>query len=188
MNSLLLTVDFINDIVHPEGKFASAAQYVLENNTLQQAHQAIQFCRQQTIPIIHVKLGFSPNYLECPQNSPLFTKAKKLGALKLGEWGTEFHEVMDIKPQDNIIIKHRVSALYATPLASILTANQIDQVFIAGVSTNMAVETVARELHDRDYQVVIIEDACGAASKENHQAALNSLSRFSKIICVAEMA
>lgn len=186
MNSLLLVIDFINDIVHPQGKIATAAPFITENKTMEQANKAIKFCRQRNIPIVQVKVGFSADYLEWPSNSPLFGKAKAFGALKLGEWGTEFHELMDVKPNDHLIIKHRVSALYATQLATLLTAQHIEKVLIAGVSTNMAVETVARELHDRDYQVVILADACAAISQEVHQAALNSLSRIGKIVKVDE--
>jgi len=187
MKTLLLVIDFINDIVHPDGKRSATAAYVAEYEVMQQANKTIAIARQKNIPIVHVKVGFSANYIECPSNSPLFSKAKQDNALQLGTWGTEFHQQMDVREKDTIIIKHRVSALYATPLESILRANQIDTVIVSGVSTNMAVTTVTRELHDRDYKVIVVKNACGAATLEAHQATLNALSRIATTCDVNEL-
>jgi nicotinamidase-related amidase len=181
MKTLLLTIDFINDIVHPKGKIASAAQYVADYSVLEKVDDVIALARKNNLLIAHVKVGFSFDYIQCPKKSPVFGKAPELGALKLGEWGTDFHEQLKINSADPIIIKHRVSALYATSLATMLSANNIDQVIITGVSTNMAVETLARELHDRDYHVIIVEDACAAATKEIHEASLVSLRRIATV-------
>ncbi len=186
MNNLLLCIDFINDIVHPKGKIASAASYVAEHHVIEHANEAIAAARAKNIPIIQVKIGFSKNYAEAPKHSPLFKKAIELGALQLDEWGCEFHEILDVKPDDTLIIKRRISALHATLLESILQKKDISRVVVCGVSTNMAVETVVRELHDRDYQVTVLEDACGASSVEVHQASLTSLSRIAQICTVKE--
>jgi len=51
----------------------------------------------------------------------------------------------------------------------------------------MAVQTTAREAHDRDYQVGIIADACGAASLELHEGALKSLQRLAKVITANQL-
>jgi len=88
---------------------------------------------------------------------------------------------MDVRPDDIIVIKHRISALYGTKLETILRAKKIERVVICGVSTTYVVEATARELHDRDYQVVIISDACNAATKESHEASLSALSPIAQI-------
>lgn len=134
-----------------------------------------------------MKVGFSDNYIECPKKSPVFSKAPENGVLKLGEWGTEFHDDMDVRPEDKIIIKHRISALYNTDLETVLRANGVETLYICGVSTNMAVELTAREAHDRDYQVVVISDACASMDEVGHQAALKVLGRIAKITTVAEL-
>ncbi len=181
MNTLLLCIDFINDIIHPKGKIAASAKFVAEHQVIQHANAAIATARVKNIPIVFVKVGFSPNYIECPAHSPVFAKAKELGALQLGTWGTELHEELDVQPNDTIIMKHRVSALYATSLATILTAQRIEKVIICGVSTNMTVETTTRELHDRDYQVIVLSDACGATTQEIHTASLTTLARIATV-------
>lgn len=178
----VLLLDFINDIVHPQGKVASSAQYVQENKVIEKANQVINFARQHNLPIIFVKVGFNQGYPECPTHSPLFGRAKQMQALQLNAWSTEFHENIVIQPQDLIIIKHRVSAFYATALEAFLRANNIEQLIITGVSTDMAVQSTAREAHDRDYQTIIVADACGAANTENHENALKLLARIATIV------
>ncbi len=186
MKKLLLVIDYINDITHREGKIAAPANYIEQHGVFTAVNAAIAKFRQQQEIIVQVKVGFSPDYIECPPHSPLFAKNAELGSLQLGSWGTEFHDALDVQASDAVIIKHRVSALYGTPLMAILRANAIDTVVVAGVSTNMAVETVVRELHDRDFNVVVLADACAAASVEAHEASLRTLARLARVCTVAE--
>ena len=178
----VILLDYINDIVHPEGKIAGGAQFIKDNQVIEKVNQVVSFARQNNLPIIFVKVGFNQGYPECPENSPLFGRAKQMQALQLNTWGTEVHEDIAIQPQDLIIIKHRVSAFYATPLEAFLRANKIEQLIIAGVSTDMAVQSTSREAHDRDYLVTIVADACGAANCENHDNTLKLLARIATIV------
>ena len=185
--SLLLTLDFINEIVNPKSKVATCAAHVAEKQVMVKANQAIAWARKNGIPIAHVKVGFTADYIECPKHSPVFSKAPANGVFRLDQWGCEFHPDMDVRPEDKVIIKHRVSAFYNTDLETVLRAQQIDTVYLAGVSTNMAVEFTAREAHDRDYQVIVIADACGSNTEEMHQISLQVLPRIAKVITVAEL-
>lgn len=177
----LLVIDFINDIVHPKGKIATSASYLQEHRVLEQANQVIKVARQAKLPIAHVKIGFNATYLECPSQSPLLGKVKQLGALQLGTWGTEFHEKIEVQPDDFILIKKRVSAFYATTLDAFLRAQKINALILTGVSTDMAIQSTAREAHDRDYEVTIVEDACGAAHHAVHENAISQVARIATI-------
>ena len=174
-NTALLVIDFINDIVHPDGKVIATATFVEKNHVIENANRVITFAREHKIPIAFVKVGFSESYLECPAHSPVFGQAKEFKAFQLNTWGTEFHEKLDVKPNDFVIIKNRVSAFYATSLDPFLRANQIQNIILTGVSTDMAIQSTAREGHDRDYKVIIVSDACGAGSIESHEFTLKGL-------------
>lgn len=182
--SALLVLDFINDIVHEKGKIARSAEYVQQHQVIENANRIIEHARKKEISVIFVKVGFSPSYYELPAHSPFFSKLKGLDALKLGAWGTEFHEKLNYGKNDIVVIKHRVSAFYATDLETILRSKQIDSLIICGVSTNMAVELTAREAHDRDYEVTIIADACGAANQQLHEQSLTILQMISRVVDV----
>ncbi|HLB56058.1 MAG TPA: isochorismatase family cysteine hydrolase [Coxiellaceae bacterium] len=180
-NTALLVIDFINDIVHPDGKVIATATFVEKHHVIEKANHVIAFAREHKIPIAFVKVGFSESYLECPAHSPVFGKAKELKAFQLNTWGTEFHEKLNVQPSDFVIIKNRVSAFYSTSLETFLRANQIQNIILTGVSTDMAIQSTAREAHDRDYKVIIVSDACGAGIAEWHDFTLKQLERLSVI-------
>jgi nicotinamidase-related amidase len=187
MKTALLVLDFINDIVHPDGKIAASAGFVKENNVMAHANDTIAFARKNNIPVVFVKVGFSSGYKECPLSSPIFSKAKQLQALQLNTWGTEFHDEINKNQDDLIIIKHRISAFYATPLEAFLRANQIQNLIMCGVSTDMAVQTTAREAHDKDYKVIIVSNACGTATSELHESTLKLLQRVTQVVKSTEL-
>ncbi|OAJ34931.1 Isochorismatase family protein YecD [Piscirickettsiaceae bacterium NZ-RLO1] len=178
----VLVIDFINDIVHPDGKIAKAASYIQQSNTLEKANQVIRLGRDHHYPIIFVTVGFSENYIECPPASPVFQYVPKFAALKLGEWGTATHETLDKQAGDIDVIKHRVSAFYNTKLEAVLHAQRIERLIVTGVSTDMAVQLTAREAHDRDYEVIIVEDACATLDANLHQVTAGALARIATVI------
>jgi len=180
--TLLVVIDFINDIADKSGKLGGQnSQYIAEHNVIENVNKAIGYARGASIKIAHVKVGFSPSYIECPCHSPIFGNAKKTGALQLNTWGTDFLEAIDVHRQDFIVIKHRVSALYNTNLTCVLTANRINNIIIAGISTDMAVEATSRDAHDQDYRITVLEDACAAADSKRHQASINNLARIARV-------
>jgi nicotinamidase-related amidase len=178
----LIVIDFINDIVHKEGKIPSCADYVEKYSVIENVNNAIVGARNENYPVIHVKVAFSENYSEVFEASAIFGGAKKKNALKLNTWGTEFHKDVNVDNDEYIVIKHRISAFYGTDLELFLRSNRIEKLLICGVSTNMAVELTAREAHDRDFLVEIVEDACASYNKEMHNISIQTLSLFSKII------
>ena len=79
-NTLVLTLDFINDIVDPSGKIARYADRIEQHRTIWHANDVLAWGRAQGMLIAHVKVGFSANYIECPQTSPIFSGAIESGA------------------------------------------------------------------------------------------------------------
>ena len=181
-NTALIVLDLENDLIHPEGKLARSAKMVVQNNVIAKTNAAIQWARQRGALVIFVRVGFSQTYVECSTTSPLFSYVQQVQALQLNTWGTEFDKNLDTRENDVVITKHRVSAFYATSLQAILTARQIQHITLCGVSTDFAVQTTAREAHDRDYRVSIVQDACAANSVEEHHNTIQLLEKFSTIV------
>jgi nicotinamidase-related amidase len=182
MNKIVIVADFINEIVDEKGAFgAHNAQRIKDDKTIEKTNQLIAWARKENITIVHVKVGFSKNYNECSKISPMFMQAPEYKVLELGTWATDFHKDMDVQINDIIITKHRVSALYGTNLEVILRSNDISEAIICGVSTSFVVESTVRELHDRDYKITVIADACNAATQEAHEASLENLARISRV-------
>ena len=185
----LILLDFINEIVDEKGKFSGKGYptFVRTHGVLESVNSAIAKAREKNIPVIFVRIGFSPDYREWHETSPLFGTAKKFGALQLGTWATEIHESIDKNERDFLITKHRISAFYATSLEVILRTLKVDTVLLGGVATDLVVQSTARDAHDRDYRVVILEDLCGAGSEEDHESTLKTLAKIAKIAKSTEL-
>lgn len=183
MNTLIC-IDFINDIIHPDGTLAKKRGYATfahAHGVLDRVAVAQAAFRARQCPVVHVRVGFSRGYRDWPADSPLFGKAKDLGVLELGTWGTEF--IDRVKPLDDepSIAKPRVSAFYGTRLASLLASLSATRVYIAGVSTDLAVEAAARDAHDRDLHVTVLGDCCAAGTESDHAAALHVLGKIARV-------
>jgi nicotinamidase-related amidase len=189
MNALLL-IDFINDIVDPAGKLAGKgyADFAARHGTLKRVSALLTHVRRSGWPVIHVRIGFSPDYKEQPKASPLFGHADKLGALRLGEWGTEFHAEAAPLAGEAILVKHRVNAFVGTPLDILLKTAGVKHLAIAGVSTDVGVQTTARAAHDLDYACTVVGDCCMAPNDADHEQTLRMLVKVAKVTTLEELA
>ncbi|MEP9351477.1 isochorismatase family cysteine hydrolase [Xanthobacter sp. KR7-225] len=185
MATALIALDFINDIVDPAGKIAGSAAQVAARGTIAKARAALAFARAAGWLPVLVKVGFAPGYATLPKASPLFGKAGEIGALALDGWGTQFHPGLGAEAADTVVVKPRVSGFYGTALEPALRANGIDRLVVCGVSTAWAVQSTVREGHDRDYRMVVVEDACAAATAEEHAASIALLRRIAGVVDVA---
>ena len=188
-NTMFLVLDMINDLIHEDGPNGKKGYGpILERRkTIDNTAVAIAKARAAGVKIAYVRVGFSPDYREVASNSGVFMGAKKAGLFKLGTWGTEVRPKLAPTADDYDIIKHRVSPFYATTLEPILGANQITKLVLCGVSTTGAVLSAAKDGHDRDYDIVILDDCSAAISDEQHKAALEMVSRFATITTSADI-
>jgi nicotinamidase-related amidase len=142
---------------------------------------AIDKARAAGVRVGFVRVGFSSDYRECPPNSPIFSGARRNGLFQLGSWGTQTHPELGQRAEDIDIVKHRVSPFYATSLEAVLRAQGVQRIYCSGISTNAVVQATVREGHDRDYEIVVLEDACCALSAEEHEGAIRGLQRFCRL-------
>jgi nicotinamidase-related amidase len=182
-NSIYLALDMENDLVHADGFNGKAAygEQARARKILENTRRALDNARAAGVRIGFVRVGFSPDYRECPANSPIFSGARKNGIFKLGEWGTEIHPDLGRQPADFDIVKHRVSPFHGTTLDLILRTHGVRRIYCSGISTNAVVQAAVREGHDRDYEMVLLEDCCCALSSEEHESSIKSLQRFCRV-------
>jgi len=180
--TIFLVMDMINDIVAEDGFNAQTyGAQVKQRGVLAKTASAIAAAREAGAAIGFVRVGFSPDYRECPAASPIFSGARNNGIFQLGTWGTEVHRDLSPRPSDHDIVKHRVSPFYGTSLEPILRAGGIARIVMCGVSTNGVVHSGAREAHDRDYEVVLLEDCCAGVTADEHLHAIACLGRYGTI-------
>jgi biuret amidohydrolase len=188
MNTAFLGLDYIFDIVHPDGKIAKSAGHPLGDEMIERINQALAISHDKGWLTILVKVGFEPGYVNHPKGSPFFGPAAQYGALELGTAGTAFHPAIRADLADMVSAKPRVSAFYGTNLESALRARKIERLVLAGISTAWTVQATARDAHDRDYQVVVVEDACAAATPAEHEASIALLRQIGTVVTCKELA
>ncbi|MDI3389996.1 isochorismatase family cysteine hydrolase [Streptomyces sp. B-S-A8] len=182
----LLVLDLINEIVHPDGKYAADGYFAQarDRSVLERTAEAIARARAADIPVIYVVVGFSADYTEWPAGSPVFEKARADGRLKLGTWATQVHDALAPEPGEPVVAKHRISPFHGTNLELLLRTREIDTLLLTGVSTELVVLTTAQAGHDLDFRVQVLEDATLAGDAEIHAAALKVLSRIATVTTV----
>ncbi|HTV96242.1 MAG TPA: cysteine hydrolase [Steroidobacteraceae bacterium] len=188
-NSIYLVLDMENDLVHADGPNGKApyGEQVRARRIVQNTRHALDRARSAGLAIGFVRVGFSPDYRECPAGSPIFSAARKNGIFKLGSWGTQVHPDLGQLPDDFDIVKHRVSPFHGTPLELILRTHALRRIYCSGISTNAVVQAAVREGHDRDFEMVLLEDCCCALSAEEHESAIRSLQRFCRVTTSTEV-
>lgn len=182
-NKALLVMDFINEIVHPEGVYAREGYYqqTQERQVLEKAASALNYARSNHLPIIFIVVGFNAHYEGFPPHSRVFAPTKEHGVLKLQTWSTQVHD--DLRPREDeiVIAKSRVSPFYQTNLELILRTQGIEELVLTGVSTEHVILATTLDGHDRDFKITVLEDACAAVTQERHLAAIERISRTANI-------
>jgi ureidoacrylate peracid hydrolase len=100
-------------------------------------------------------------------------------------WGAEFTEVAPL-PAEPVVIKHRYSAFINTRLDSVLRTLKIENLIMTGVSTNVCVESTARQGYMLDYHIVFLSDCTAAYSQEEHDIALYNMRTHFGIVATAD--
>ena len=87
-----------------------------------------------------------------------------------------------------VIEKNRPSAFYSTRLEVYLRSQRINGLVICGVTTNICVETTARDAAQRDYRTFVVKDAVGEVDLFRHEVALKALEHmFAKIVSIDDV-
>jgi nicotinamidase-related amidase len=79
--------------------------------------------------------------------------------------------VPELKPEitDIVITKRQWGAFYGTELDLQLRRRGVDTIILCGISTNVGVESTARDAYERGYEQVFVEDAMAARDIEDHR-------------------
>ena len=92
-----------------------------------------------------------------------------------GSSDSEIHQEIRPRPDEKVVKKHRYSAFYNTDLELVLRCQQIEDLVISGVMTNLCCESTARDAYFRDFRIFFVADATGTAYEEMHKATLINL-------------
>lgn len=175
-NTAVIVVDVQNDYCHPEGAIAKTGIDVSAVNKMMPNLQALlASAREHDIPVIFLQTNH-----EKATDSEVWLSRFKDGINPIchtGSWGAEFFEVAPLST-DIIVKKHRYSGFIHTRLESVLQTLKIETLVMTGVSTNLCVESTARDGFMMDYRIVLLKDSCAAFSQEEHDMTVKTVDTY----------
>jgi nicotinamidase-related amidase len=123
------------------------------------------------------------------QRAPLMRATSSTAAWKESDAPLEIVTEIGVGPDDLLLPRHQgISPVHRTEVLSILRNMGIDNVVVAGVSTNLAVPLVAVGAADEDFGVTVATDATVGTPPEHHASMLrHSLAFVARLATTDEL-
>jgi len=178
-HTALVLIDFQNDFILPGGFGESLGNKPeLLQKAIKPTKNILQHFRNKGLHIFHTREGHKPDLSDCPDIKLKIGK-KKIGdkgpmgkILIRGEKGQEIIEELAPIKGEQIIDKPGKGAFYNTNFDKKLKSKDIKYLIIAGVTTEVCVDSTIREANDRGYSVLVLKDCVASYKPKLHQAAL----------------
>jgi nicotinamidase-related amidase len=134
------------------------------------ARNLIRSFREHGGTVGYVRVAFAQGDWDgVPETSYMAKRVKGYGdALSVDNPSTQIPQEIAPQEGDIVVIKKRVGPFGTTDLHDQLQARGIDTLVLAGISTSGVVLSTVRDAHDRDYRVIVLEDACADPDREVH--------------------
>ncbi len=148
----------------------------IERTVLPTIQRLLAFFREHRLRIVYLTVGSErPDYSDLPPHMrPL---AETVGNTR----GAREHGILSElapRPGEAVLNKTTMSAFHSSGFERLLRSWGTEQLVFTGISTNSCVEGTARDAADRGFRCVLVEDGCGAASQELHDASCVNFARL----------
>lgn len=181
----LIVVDMQNDFCDPTGLVHQVYRFDVSAGAalLPTLCRLIDAARAARVPVIFTRM-----VNDAGTESPAF-RGRRLVAggtavCRSGSWGAELWQLR-LEASDLVIDKHRHSAFHGTDLDLRLRSLGKESVVLTGVNTNVCVEATARDACALDYWPIVVSDATGAYTPEEHRAGLHNVDTYFGVVVVA---
>jgi nicotinamidase-related amidase len=164
----VVVIDMQRDFLEPGGFGAALGNDVGPLRAILPATaRLLRIARAAGMAVIHTRECHRPDLSDCPPAKRDRGKPTlRIGddgpmgrILVAGEPGAEIVPELAPAPGEVVIDKPGKGAFYATRLSAALEARGIASLIIAGVTTEVCVQTTMREANDRGYECLLAEDA-----------------------------
>lgn len=155
----LVLIDLQYGIVSMNVQPQTSAQVV------ERAKRLAQAFRRAQAPVVLVTVGSSLDGKDAL--APTLDAPAPAAAARSENWSTVVAE-LEPQPSDIRIMKRQWGAFYGTDLDLQLRRRGIRTIVLAGISTNVGVESTARDAFERAYDQVFVTDAMASPSAEAH--------------------
>lgn len=180
-NAALLVIDMQNGFCHEDSQMGRNVGVEPQLAIIDSIGELVAYCRDRGVPVFWSQQIHFPGDITRARKK-LRTHAQKqkfLPCLK-GTFETEFHPRIQllIKPEDQIITKHRASVFFDTNLDTRLRMLGVSNLIIAGCNTEFCVAHTIRDAYARDYELIVVRDCVAGIKPEYHELYLKLFSDY----------
>jgi nicotinamidase-related amidase len=177
----LIIIDMQRDFLEPGGFGAALGNDVsLLGAAVAPCRAVLALARAAGLLVIHTREGHRPDLTDCPpakwDRGPPGRRIGDVGPmgriLIRGEPGHDIIPELAPAPGEVVLDKPGKGAFCETDLGLILRNRGITTLLVAGVTTEVCVNTTIREANDRGFRCVAIADACASYIPGFHAAGL----------------
>jgi nicotinamidase-related amidase len=178
----LLLIDMQRDFIEPGGFGSALGNDVARLGAIvPPAARLLEGFRHAGLLVCHTKEAHRPDLSNCPPSKlRRGNAALRIGdrgpmgrILISGEPGNDFVAPLQPRPGEPIVEKPGKGAFFATGLDALLADRQVTHLALAGVTTEVCVQTTMRDANDRGYECVLVEDATESYFPEFKAATLD---------------
>jgi nicotinamidase-related amidase len=173
----LLIIDMQNQFCDPKGDlYLNGSRHIIKR-----IRRLAMLFRENKRPVIYTRHQHEPD-------------GSDLGVMDLwwsgshiyrNAWNSEIIEKLAPEEGDLVIVKNRYSAFHGTDLDDILRQNDVGQLVITGVMTNLCCETTARDAFMLDYLVYFCIDGTTTISDDMALGTMRNLAYGFAYIVIA---
>lgn len=172
-HTAFLVIDVQNDFVSSDGflaRFGTNMSFI--QAAVPKINEFIKECRKHGVKVIYLKEIIQkdtvlPNFLS------LFGDFDNI-AVRENTWGAEFYPELVLPTEDEpVVIKPCYDGFEGTNLDVMLRSLDIRTCIFGGFASNVCVEATARHAFVKGYYTVLLSDASGAGTMEEHNACMN---------------
>ena len=148
----------------------------IEGTVVPAIQRLLAFFRGRGLRIAFLTVGS-----ELPDYSDLLPHMRAFAQAAGNTRGAREHEILDAvapRPGEAVLNKTTMSAFHSAGFERLLRSWGTGQLCFTGISTNSCVEGTARDAVDCGFRCLLVEDGCGAASQELHDASCRNFARL----------
>lgn len=188
----LLVIDLQVDFLSSDGYFARKGYDPAPLRAIiPTVNAVIAAARRAGCTIIHTRQGYRADRADMTPYERWRRRRAGLedtDVLLRSSPGFEIDPAIDVRAEDIIIDKTANGAFTHTELEHVLRARGITHLLFTGCTTDVCVHTTLREAQDRNFQNLLIADACASGDQYAHEAAIHMVTVEDGIFGVVAMA